>query len=144
MEFRKINPEETYSIRHRVLRPHQALDDCKYPADFETNSFHLGAFLNHQLIGVASFYQEVNPALNGEIQYRLRGMATLPDYRSKKAGSGLLFEGIEMIRKRKSDTFWCNARTTVSDFYKSLGMDEMGEVFDINPIGPHKLMYMYL
>ena len=144
MEFRKINPEETYSIRHRVLRSNQALDDCKYPADFETNSFHLGAFLDHQLISVASFYHEVNPALNGEIQYRLRGMATLPDYRGKKAGSGLLFEGIEMIRKRKSDTFWCNARTTVSDFYKSLGMDEMGEVFDINPIGPHKLMYIYM
>ena len=144
MEFRKINAEDTYTIRHLVLRPHQSLDDCKYPADFESKSFHLGAYLDHQLISVASFYQEVNPALNGQLQFRLRGMATLPDFRGKKAGSGLLFEGLEIIRKRESDTFWCNARTTVSDFYKSLGMDEMGKVFDIHPIGPHKLMYMYL
>lgn len=144
MEFRKINPEETYSIRHRVLRPHQTLFDCKYPADFDSNSFHLGAFLDHRLISVASFYQEVNPALSGEIQYRLRGMATLPDFLGKKAGSGLLFKGLEIIRKRKSNAFWCNARTTVSDFYKSLGMDERGDIFDIYPIGPHKLMYMYL
>ncbi len=144
MEFRRINPEETYSIRHRVLRPNQTLEDCKYSSDFETDSFHLGAFLDHQLISVASFYQEVNPALSGEIQFRLRGMATLADFRGRKIGSGLFFKGLKIIRKRKSDAFWCNARITVSDFYQSLGMDEMGGIFDIHPIGPHKLMYMYL
>jgi len=58
-----IDASETYELRQKILRPTQQLDDCKYPSDYETNSFHLGAFLNDELISIASFSHEIPPFL---------------------------------------------------------------------------------
>ena len=44
LEVKKIKPEITYSLRHRVLRPHQTVEDCKYDTDHEAYAFHGGAF----------------------------------------------------------------------------------------------------
>ncbi len=137
-----ISATDTYQLRHQVLRPNQTLKDCKYPLDFEELSLHLGAFVNNKLISVGSFYYERNDAFSDNDQYRLRGMATNPEYRSLGAGSKIMQHAIDNLGERNSDVLWCNARITVSDFYKKLGMKEHGEVFEIEPIGPHKLMYV--
>ena len=50
-------------ITSKILRPNQTLADCKYPSDYETDTFHLGAFINDELISIASFSKEIYPDL---------------------------------------------------------------------------------
>ncbi|WP_338787364.1 GNAT family N-acetyltransferase [Metabacillus sp. FJAT-53654] len=139
--IRQINPEDTYLIRHKVLRPNQSIEACKFENDHQIDSFHLGAFFRETLISIASFHKEKHPCFDEELQYRLRGMATLQDHRKLKAGSSILLHGEELLKEKNVELWWCNARISVSDYYKKLGLHEFGEVFTIEPIGPHKLMY---
>ncbi|WP_172370975.1 GNAT family N-acetyltransferase [Sporosarcina jiandibaonis] len=139
--IKQINPEDTYQIRHIVLRPNQIIDECKYDDDYNENAFHLGAFLNGKLISVASYYEEQSKSFDGKVQYRLRGMATLPEFRNLRAGSALIQFAETILRDRHADLWWCNARISASSYYEKMGLSAFGDVFTINPIGPHKLMY---
>ncbi|MFC0189588.1 GNAT family N-acetyltransferase [Fictibacillus aquaticus] len=139
-----ISPEETYSIRHKVLRPNQKLEDCKFAADHDEAAFHLGALFEGKLISIASFYHETFPEFEKERQYRLRGMATLEEFRRYNAGSLLIQTAEEYMKENDVNLWWCNARTSVSGYYEKLGMKPFGEVFDLEPIGPHIVMYKHL
>jgi len=140
-EIKEIKPEDTYDIRQKVLRPTQSVEDCKYESDVFKNSFHLGAFKDDKLISVASFLQEDNRAFEEINQYRLNGMATLEPYRGQEAGSKLLRAGEKILKKRHARLLWCNAKFPVSNYYIRFGLREHGEVFVIDSIGPHKLLY---
>src|SRR5699024_6961638 len=100
LEINKIHPEETYEIRHKVLRPNQPLESVKYESDIFRESFHLGAYKDDKLISVASFLEERHSSFDEINQYRLNGMATLEEYRGRGAGSKLLVEGEKILKKR--------------------------------------------
>ncbi|EMX0193430.1 MULTISPECIES: GNAT family N-acetyltransferase [Bacillus] len=136
-----IDASETHLLRQAVLRPNQSLADCKYSSDYEKDTFHLGAFINDELISIASFSKEIYPDLQKGIHYRLRGMATLPNFRNKRAGSSLIQKAEQILKERKANILWCNGRITVTDYYKRLGFQEHGEIFEIEPIGLHKVLY---
>ena len=71
-----IHSKDTYSIRHKVLRPNQTINDCKYDSDEDENAFHLGAFKDDQLIGIGSFYLESHPvARQGSVPAKGNGDA---------------------------------------------------------------------
>ncbi|MBM7691069.1 putative GNAT family N-acyltransferase [Peribacillus deserti] len=144
MEVLRIEAKDTYIIRHNVLRPNQTIDDCKFLNDEENNTFHLGGFIQGELISIASFYKEKNSGFDDEHQYRLRGMATLPHYRSRKAGSILIKEAELLLQSRKASVWWCNARTSASGYYQKLGLRVHGAIFEIDGIGPHVMMYKNL
>ncbi|ABS20933.1 GNAT family N-acetyltransferase [Bacillus cytotoxicus] len=139
-----IDASETYELRQKILRPKQTIEDCKYPSDYESSSFHLGAFLHDKLISIASFSKESSPYLSGRLHYRLRGMATLTNFRKQHAGSSLIQQAKVILQERQAHMLWCNARITVTNYYKHLGFYEYGEIFHIHPIGPHILMYTIL
>lgn len=144
MEIKLIAADQTYDIRHQVLRPNQTLDACHYPLDFLQGTIHTGAFIEGQLISIASFFIENSPEFDAINQYRLRGMATLPEFRKHQAGSSQVKFAEEIMKSYGVDLWWCNARTTVSAYYEKLGLTITGSVFDIDPIGPHVLMYKEL
>lgn len=144
MEIQLIAANQTYQIRHQVLRPNQTINDCHYPLDHLEETIHTGAFIDGNLISIASFFKENSAELDKAHQYRLRGMATLPHFRKMKAGSSQIQFAEEIMRSRQADLWWCNARTTVADYYKKLGLIIIGDIFDIHPIGPHVLMYKNL
>ena len=67
-----------------VLRPDGTQDDCHFPGDNDELTFHLGALIEKKLVSIASFYFENSPLLpEHQNQFRLRGMATVDEYRSK-------------------------------------------------------------
>lgn len=144
IEIRKITPEMTYDIRHNVLRPHQAIEDCKYETDNEEGAFHVGAFNQGMLISVVSFCLEKHPDFPVENQYRLRAMATLEDFRNLGAGRLLVNFAEDVIKQQVVFFLWCKGRTTVQEYYYKLGFKMHGEVFDYPPIGPHIIMYKEL
>lgn len=144
MDIKQINPEDTYEIRHKVLRPDQPLETCQYEEDHLPGAFHLGVFHEGDLVSIASFYQERHPSFEDEVQYRLRGMATLEEYRRKKFGSSLLRHAEEILKKKNTGLLWCNARVPVSDYYTNFGFRESGKVFVSHSTGAHIVMYKIL
>ncbi len=99
-----IDASETYLLRQKILRPNQSLKNCKYLSDYEIDSFHLGAFLNDKLISIASFSKELYPDLQTGIHYRLRGMATLPNFRNQRAGTSLIRKAEQILQERGAST----------------------------------------
>ncbi|MBY0122009.1 GNAT family N-acetyltransferase [Bacillus sp. S/N-304-OC-R1] len=144
IDVRKIEPEHTYNLRHRVLRPHQSLEDCMYETDYETGAFHVGAFYDENLISIASFCTEKNPDFPVDKQYHLRGMATLEGYRKLGAGRAIVDYAESLMKEHGYEFLWCKGRTSVQDYYSKLGFKVYGEVFDYPPIGPHIIMYKHL
>jgi len=144
MELKEITANDTYPLRHKILRPHQPLSYCEYPGDFELQNFHLGWYDEEELVCIGSFYQEKYSDLPGELHYRLRGMATLENYRNRQLALKLLQAGMKRLKEKGTDLMWCNARIVALGLYEKAGMKVHGGIFEMEGIGPHKVMYINL
>ncbi len=141
MKIIQINSKETLEIRSKVLRPNLPISTCEFLGDDDEKTFHLGGYLDDKLIGVASFYSEDHDEVERyQNPYRLRGMATLDEYRGRGVGKNLLNEAFLVIKERQGGVLWCNARTNAIGFYEKLGFSVVGEEFEIEGVGPHFVM----
>ena len=142
MKVLRVHVKDTYPIRHKMLRPMGAMSDCMFKGDDDYLTFHLGAFEENKLVSVASFYFENHDQFveKHPHQYRLRGMATFPDYRGRGLSSALLKTAFPLIKQNQCSLLWCNARESAEGFYKQVGFEPHGEIFDLPLIGPHRLM----
>ena len=142
-----IGAEQTLSIRQQVLRPNWVADQCHFEGDQDATTFHMGAFQDDLLVGIATMMIDRSPELDqfAEIQYRLRGMAVLPGYRDQGIGGAILDACLKEVQQRGCSLFWCNARVTAERFYTAAGFSKTSETtFEITGAGPHFLMYKQL
>jgi GNAT superfamily N-acetyltransferase len=139
-----IRPEDTYDLRHRVLRPHQPIADCHYPGDFTGTTFHLGVRNSGTLVSIGSFYLEKHLDFNQDTQIRLRGMATDPLLNGKGFGRLLMVEADKICAQRSAPFIWCYAREKAFDFYTRVGFKFHGPFFELPGIGRHKVMFKHL
>ena len=51
-----------------------ANESCQFKGDDEDQTFHLGAFIDGQLVSVASMYFEKHPDIEEPYQYQLQGI----------------------------------------------------------------------
>lgn len=72
-----INTNDTYSVRHPVLRQGKPIETCAFDGDLLESTCHVGLFVNDKLVGVTSLLISNNPLFNDEKQYQLRGMGIL-------------------------------------------------------------------
>lgn len=140
MEVLRIKSIDTYAIRHKMLRPNGTVEDCMFQGDNDELTFHLGAFVEKKLVSVASFYFERHPSFPDPYQYRLRGMATLPEYQGRGLSQSLLRTAFPVIKQNQCTLLWCNAREKAMGFYEKVGFRPSGELFTIQNIGKHMLM----
>lgn len=153
IRVQSIAAEAAWPLRQAVLRPHQSLADCRFPGDAAAGAFHLGGFTaGGQLVAVASFSPEAAPAElrmalglaaepeGTDADWRLRGMATLPDWRGQGMGQALLMEGLAHLKAQGAAVLWCNARLGALAFYARLGLIAVGEDFELPGIGLHRLL----
>ncbi len=140
MEVKAISAEDTYNIRQEVLRPGYPIDSCHFDGDHDEQTFHLGAFVDGRLVSIASFYFDRSDKIQEENQYRLRGMATLPNFRGLGLSKALLSTGFPLIKQNFCSHVWCNARKSAVGFYESTGFEGIGEYFEIENVGTHLLM----
>ncbi len=139
IEIKRIKATETYGVRKEVLRENIDLPHI-FTGDLDKDTFHLGLFLNKQLIGVVSFMKFKYQGLKGE-QYQLRGMATLEAFQGKGYGKELIQYGLDILKEKQIDYVWCNARIAAVKFYQHAGFQTIGKQFDIAKIGGHFVMY---
>lgn len=140
-----ITARETLPLRSSVLRPGQPIENCRYIEDSLPTTFHLGALIEGQIVSNGTFMKDVCPFFTTEpTAYRLRGMATDPDFRGLQLGSEILKKAEEILRLRGCKLLWFNARETAFVFYEKNGFVLVGDMFDIPTVGPHKVMYKWL
>ena len=140
MQVKRVGAEQIRKLRHLVLRKGFSFSSTKYKKDNEKETFHLAVFLEKKIICCATFYPENLESENTKKGYRLRGMATDEGFRRRGAGKHLMIKAYEELKKLDCDIIWCNARIVALEFYKSLGFETKGEIFDIKGIGPHYVM----
>lgn len=138
----KLKAEDTYSIRKEVLRKNMTLSH-KMKGDHDSDALHLGIYKSEKLVCIGSFMKATRADLSGR-QYQLRGMATSGSAQGKGYGKLLLQEAETILKNKDIDIIWCNARVVAIDFYKKMGYQVIGEVFEAPQIGPHYVMYKKL
>lgn len=137
-----IDPLLTRSLRHRVLWPHLAtVEECVIDIDNREDAFHVGTFDGDRLVAIGSFFETKSPKLTANHQYRLRAMASDPEYRGKGCGRLVVEEGLKILREKGIALLWCDARLIAVPFYQSLQFEALEEVYEIPKIGPHRFMW---
>jgi GNAT superfamily N-acetyltransferase len=140
VQIRSIRADETRLLRHKVLRPSQAPEELIFSGDRSPDSFHFGAFLGGELVGVASVCREPCRGDGRLNAWRLQGMAVLPEAQGQGCGRQLLERCIQESAARGGTLLWCEGRTGVAGFYRALGFELHGEEF-VKPVsGPHYIM----
>ena len=137
-----IPPQKTYPLRLLVLWHHfDELSQCTLDVDDLEDTFHVGAFLNNEVVAIGTFTKQKNKDFSAKKQYRLRAMASSPKTRGKGFAKMVINFALVELQKREVEILWCNAREVALGFYKKLGFKTIGDFYDISKIGPHKLMY---
>ncbi|MEL7362102.1 MAG: GNAT family N-acetyltransferase [Bacteroidota bacterium] len=153
-----VSAEAIRPLRHLVLRAGQPFETTRYAEDNDPGVAHVAVFVEDAatdkgIVSIASGFPEpvrvlpdgsvlaALPKADRASAYRLRGMATHPDYR----GHGLGRLAFEAVRQHAADAgaavLWFNARTGAQAFYERLGCHVASPVFDIAGIGPHVVMW---
>jgi len=128
--------QNTLALRSTVLRNGQPPETCILPTDREVGCFHLGYFVNEQLVSIATFFPEDHPDY-GPGGYRLRGMASDNAFSGKGYGGSVIKFAIDELTSVNASYIWCNTRSTAVGFYTKLGFSLISEMFDVPGIGPH-------
>ena len=137
-----IRPEETYPLRHKVLRPSQASELCPFDLDEHKDSFHLGAFQGDLLVGILSAVPLDEKGVEREDVFRIRGMAVDADSRGRGIGTLLLQSAAKHLERQDPCRLWCFARSHAVPFYVRNGFVIVGEEFEIEGVGPHFTMIL--
>ena len=141
MDIKVVSAKDIRPLRNLVLRPNLPIETTYYDLDNDIETFHLASIMDNTIISIGTFYPENDIELQTKNGYRLRGMATHPKFRRKSAATKLMKESFVLLKEKKCDVLWCNARLVAVEFYKSLGFKITGKIFDIPSIGPHYKMY---
>jgi GNAT superfamily N-acetyltransferase len=138
----QVRPEITYALRREVLRPGRSWLELELPGDREHSSGHFAAYVEHEVVGVASVIEEPEDgAFEGPGQWRLRGMAVSPGSRGRGVGLALLNRVRDFVARSGGGLLWCNARVTAEGFYRTAGFVTVSDPWDEPDIGPHVRMH---
>jgi len=140
IEIKKIDAEKIRPLRHAELRKGQDFSTTSYLRDHEERTFHMASILDNKVVTCATFYPEKTDKILAKNPYRLRGMATDSNFRRKGYARDLMKESFQNLKCLGVDILWCNARLVAISFYESLGFKIIGDIFNIEGIGPHYYM----
>jgi len=73
--------------------------------------------------------------------WRIRGMATLADWRGLGIGGAVLAALLRHACENEGTIVWCAARPAARSFYERVGFESRGELFEVPVIGPHRQMW---
>ena len=127
VEIRSIIAEEAQPLRAAILRPGLPFEESVYPQDKDPEAMHLGAYVDNELVTVASIFHEPLPGDANPKAWRLRGMVTMPELQRHGYGRAVLLKCIEHVARHGGSVLWCNARIDAVEFYRSLQFETIGE-----------------
>jgi len=145
MEIKHYKASELLLLRRNVMRPNmESFEDVIYDKDDHPSAIHLGIENDGKIIACVSAYQENNPDLSQQIQYRIRALCVDENYRLQGIARMLFNKIIEEVTNKGAQAIWFTARTHLTKFYNSFGFNEYGEEFLIPNSCMHIKMYKSL
>ncbi len=143
--IKEVSAKECYPVRHAILRKGRPLSSCAFEDDQNEHCFHLGLFVQNEIVGIASFIPRAFPEQKTtKPTFQLRGMAVLEAYQGRGFGAQILKHGTALLKEQGVHILWMNARIGAIAFYEKLQFLSVGDLFDIPPIGMHQRMYKEL
>lgn len=139
--IKEISSQETFIVRHPVLRKGKPIETCVFDDDDLETTHHIGLFDDLNLIGIISLFLKTNPIFAENIQAQIRGMAIVESHQKKGLGEALVKHCEEHCITNQFNLIWFNARTAAVGFYKKMGYEVKGNSFEIPEVGEHYLMY---
>jgi len=137
----RLAPEAVRPLRRRILRPEQAEDELLYPGDLDPDALHAGVRDGDgELVGIATVAPNPHPEDPAPGDWRLRGMATVPEVRGTGVGVALLHACLEHAGGHGGRRVWCTARITAAGFYERAGFRVEGGEFPMGRHGLHVIM----
>ncbi|HEY3988268.1 MAG TPA: GNAT family N-acetyltransferase [Acidobacteriaceae bacterium] len=130
-EIRRIAARDTIALRDAMLRPGLPLGGSIYPGDDAPDTLHLGILLDNVLAVVATLCREPIPGETITTSWRLRGMATLPEYRGRGFATQLAEDCISYAVEQGGTLVWCTSRIATVPFYRRLGFIESSDAFPL-------------
>ena len=142
MEFKNYHADQLLILRRDVMRPGmKSFEDVIYVKDNHPSAIHLGVEIDGKIIACVTAYEEKNPYLTQEVQYRIRGLCVDENYRMQGIARKLFNKIIEEVTKKGAQAIWFTARTHLTKFYNSFGFKEYGDEFLIPNSCMHIKMY---
>lgn len=138
IKIQQVCVEDVLSLRQNILLPHLHRNQCLFDNDQEPKNFHLLLTYSKNPAGICSVLFEPFEGLDA---YRLRQMGVLPEYRRLGFGKRLIDHAEELVLAKGIRNIWFQAREVAWPFYLSCGYSFCSQTFEIDPIGPHRLMH---
>lgn len=135
--MREVTAADTADLRRQVLRGGRPVP---LPGD-DAPAFHVGAYDDGVLVGTGNVRPEPAPWEPDVPAWRLRGMATAPEARSRGVGAAVLEALLAHCREHGGGVLWCHARTPAQRFYERAGLVTTGAPWEDPEIGPHVRMW---
>lgn len=135
-----VDAAQVRPLRGALLRPGQPVEQLVFAGDEAPDTLHAALMSKGRPVAVASVMRNPFPPAGDAHDWRVRGMATLPDLRGRGLGGRLLACCAAHAREHEGRRLWCNARVGARAFYERGGMTVVGERFELPTIGWHYLM----
>jgi len=144
--IKQISANKQYPLRRSVLGQGLPPDVPHKPGDDHPDTYHVGIYLGDDLVSIASLYHEPQPDTSddGDTHWRLRGMATLPEYQGHGYGKIALNACIDHAKAHQSTRIWCNARENAIGFYHNMGFVTLGDPYDLPGHGQRWMLVLKL
>jgi GNAT superfamily N-acetyltransferase len=140
MRLAAVGADVVRPLRQEILRPGHTDEELVFPGDEHPDTLHAAVSIEDRVVAVATVMRAPHPNHPEDGDWRLRGMATSPELRSRGFGAALLAACETHARAHGATRLWCNARVNAKAFYERGGLTAEGGAFEIPGIGPHFLM----
>jgi GNAT superfamily N-acetyltransferase len=142
----RVAADVTYPLRQLVLRPGRPPATARFDIDDEPSTASFAARTpDDEVVATAVVYPERCPWFpDRRDAWRLRGMATAPDYRGRGIGTRVLRAALAHVAASGGGIVWCNARVPARRLYERAGFTAHGAPWEDPEIGPHIAMWLDL
>ena len=139
VEIMNIEVSKCYPLRHKMLRKGKPLETCHFDGDNSKGTFHLGALVDKEIIGIISVYEKDLTQFKNSKGAQFRGIAVASKHQRKGVASKLINYAQKETKKRMNPKYiWLNGRISANNLYLNRGFKPIGDRFEINTIGIHQ------
>jgi len=136
----RVAAREVLPLRAAVLRPGLPESSARFEGDESPEAIHLAIRQEERTVAVASAIPDGLPGDPRPGDWRVRGMASVPELRGRGMGAALLSAIESRTRAVGARRLWCNARVGAVGLYERAGYGPVGARFELAGIGEHARM----
>ena len=148
LHLERLAAEQVQPLRTKILRPHfEEGELCEFPQDHHHDTAHYGLVDQDSAAQAAvTFIHNKCPEKPDVEAIQLRGMCVHEAMQRQGLGERLLEGALGQLAVGfpAAKIVWCNARLSAADFYEKMGFERIGEVFEVDEIDPHVVMWRKL